>query len=121
LLPEVNAYFRAKQTNKAVERMDSQVNSNQLSVPEYIYISRLFNRASPDASDVPTIVKWVNKGLAAKAAPKEQADLYYEMAEAYRRSGKNADAQKAAQKSMELAQTSHLDTRRNVEQMGKLK
>lgn len=121
LLPEVNAYFRAKQTNKAVERMDSQVNSNQLSVPEYIYISRLFNRASPDASDVPTIVKWVNKGLAAKAAPKEQADLYYEMAEAYRRSGKNADAQKAAQKSMELAQASHLDTRRNVEQMGKLK
>lgn len=121
LLPEVNAYFRAKQTNKAVERMDNQVNSNQLSVPEYIYISRLFNRASPDASDVPTIMKWINKGLAAKPAPKEQADLYFEMAEAYRRSGKNTDAQKAAQKSMELSQASHLDTRRNVEQMGKLK
>jgi len=121
LLPEVNAYFRAHQTAKAVERMDNQVNSNQLTVPEYIYISRLFNRASPDASDVPTVVKWLNKGLAAKPTPKEQADLYYEMAEAYRRSGKNTDAQKAAQKSMELAQASHLDTRRNVEQIGKLK
>lgn len=121
LLPEVNAYFRAHQTAKAVERMDNQVNSNQLTVPEYIYISRLFNRASPDASDVPTVLKWLNKGLAAKPAPKEQADLYYEMAEAYRRSGKNTDAQKAAQKSMELAQASHLDTRRNVEQIGKLK
>ncbi|WP_338870408.1 thioredoxin family protein [Spirosoma sp. SC4-14] len=121
LLPEVNAYFRAHQTAKAVERMDNQVNSNQLTVPEYIYISRLFNRASPDASDVPTVLKWLNKGLATKPSPKEQADLYYEMAEAYRRSGKNADAQKAAQKSMELAQASHLDTRRNVEQMGKLK
>ncbi|WP_080057775.1 thioredoxin family protein [Spirosoma aerolatum] len=121
LLPEVNAYFRARQTAKAVERMDNQVNSNQLTVPEYLYITRLFNRSSPDASDVPTVVKWVNKGLALKPTPKDQADLYYELAEAYRRGGKTADAQKAAQKSMELAQASHIDTRRNVEQMGKLK
>ena len=121
LLPEVNAYFRARQTAKAVERMDNQVNSNQLTVPEYMYISRLFNRSSPDAVDAPTVVKWVNKGLALKPGPKEQADLYYEMAEAYRRGGKSADAQKAAQKSMELSQASHLDTRRNVEQLGKLK
>lgn len=121
LLPEVNAYFRARQTAKAVERMDNQVNSNQLSVPEYVYISRLFNRSSPDAVDAPTVAKWVNKGLALKPASKEQADLYYELAEAYRRGGKTADAQKAAQKSMELAQATQLDTRRNVEQMGKLK
>lgn len=121
LLPEVNAYFRARQTAKAVERMDNQVNSNQLVVPEYLYICRLFNRASPDAVDAPTVVKWVNKGLALRPGPKEQADLYYELAEAYRRGGKNADAQKAAQRSMELAQSSRLDTRRNVEQMGKLK
>ena len=121
LLPEVSAYFRARQTAKAVERMDNQVNSNQLTIPEYMYIVRLFNRNSPDAIDVPIVVKWVNKGLALKPVPKEQADLYYELAEAYRRGGKNADAQKAAQKSMELAQSSRLDTRRNVEQMGKLK
>ncbi|QHV99183.1 thioredoxin family protein [Spirosoma endbachense] len=121
LLPEVNAYFRARQTNKAVDRMDNQVASNQLTVLEYLYISRLFNRASPDANDAPTVVKWVNKALALKPTPKEQADLYFEQAEAYRRGGKSADAQKAAQKSMELAQTSRLDTRRNVEQMAKLK
>lgn len=121
LLPEVNAYFRAHQTAKAVERMDNQATSNQLSVPEYLYISRLFNRNSPDATDAPTVVKWVNKGLSLKPAPKEQADLYFELAEAYRRGGKTTDAQKAAQKSMELAQTSRLDTRRNVEQIGKLK
>ncbi|WP_460963815.1 thioredoxin family protein [Spirosoma litoris] len=121
LLPEVNAYFRARQTGKAVERMDNQVNSNQLTVLEYQYISHLFNRSSPDASDVPTVVKWINKGLALKPGPKEQGDLYYELAEAYRRAGKIADAQKAAQKSMELAQASHNDTRKNVEQLGKLK
>lgn len=121
LLPEVNAYFRAHQTAKAVERMDNQVNTNQLTVLEYQYISRLFNQKSPDSSDVPTVVKWVNKGLALKPSPKEQADLYYELAEAYRRAGKRTDAQKAAQKSMELAQASHSDTRKNVEQLGKLK
>ena len=121
LLPEVNAYFRAHQTAKAVERMDNQVNSNQLTVLEYQYITHLFNRNSPDASDVPTVVKWINKGLALKPSQKEQADLYYELAEAYRRGGKSADAQKAAQKSMELAQVARMDTRRNVEQMGKLK
>ncbi|MBD2755524.1 DUF255 domain-containing protein [Spirosoma validum] len=121
LLPEVKAYFRAHQTAKAVERMDNQVNSNQMSVLEYLYISRLFNRNSPDAVAAPTVTKWVNKALALKPGPKEQADLYYELAEAYRQGGKNGDAQKAAQKSMELAQSSRLDTRRNVEQMGKLK
>ncbi len=121
LLPEVNAYFRAHQTAKAAERMDNQVNSNQMTVLEYTYIARLFNRNSPDAVAAPTVVKWVNKALALRPGPKEQADLYYELAEAYRRGSKNADAQKAAQKSMELAQASRLDTRRNIEQMGKLK
>ena len=122
LLPEVNAYFRARQTAKAVERMDNQVNTNQLTVPEYLYIARLFNRSSsPDAIDAPTVAKWAGKALAMRPPAKEQSDLYYELAEAYRRGGRTADAQKAAQKSMELAQTTKLDTRRNIEQMGKLK
>lgn len=121
LLPEIHAYFRAHQTAKAVERMDNQVNTNQFIAPEYIYVTRLFNRTSPDPTDAPTVVKWINRGLALKPDPKAQADLYYELAEAYRRGGKTADAQKAAQKSMELAQASRIDTRRNVEQMGKLK
>jgi tetratricopeptide (TPR) repeat protein len=103
LLPEVNAYFRAGQTAKAVERMDNQVNTNQLSVPEYLYISRLFNRNSPDAVDAPTVAKWAGKALAMRPPAKEQADLYNELAEAYRRGGRTADAQKAAQKAKELA------------------
>lgn len=121
LLPEVNAYFRARQTGKATERMDNQVASNQLTVPEYIYISRLFNRASPDASDVPTVVKWVNKGLALKPGAGEQADLYFELADAYRRAGKVADARAAAQKSMDTARSAGLNTSRNTQQLGRLK
>lgn len=121
LLPEVNAYFRAKQAAKAAERMDNQVNANQLSVPEYIYIAHLFNRSSPDASDVPTVVKWTAKGLAMRPPAKEQSDLYYEQAEAYRRAGKAADARTAAQKSMDLARTSGISTVRNTEQLSRLK
>lgn len=122
LLPEVNAYFHQKQTLKAVARMDSHVTANPFTIPEYIYISRLFNRQSPDPADVPTVVKWVSKALTINTVmPKEQSDLYYEMAEAYRRAGKLADANRAAQKSMELARATKLDTRRNIEQMAKLR
>lgn len=122
LLPEVNAYFQQKQTGKAVSRMDSHVSANQFTTPEYLYISRLFNRQSPDVTDVPTVVKWINKALTVPAVtPKEQADLYFELAEAHRRAGKVADANRAAQKSMEMAQAAKLDTRRNVEQMAKLR
>ncbi|WP_288428263.1 thioredoxin family protein [uncultured Spirosoma sp.] len=121
LLPEVNAYFRARQTAKAVERMDNQTTSNQLSVPEYIYIAHLFNRSSPDPSDVPTVVKWTSKGLAMKPPAKEQSDLYYEQAEAYRRAGKVAEARTAAQKSMEQARAGGISTARNTEQLSRLK
>lgn len=102
LLPEINAYFRSHQTTKAAERMDNQVNSNQMTVPEYLYISRLFNRNSPDAAAAPTVVKWVNKALVLKSGPKEQAALYKELAEAYRRAGNTTEAQKAAQKATEI-------------------
>jgi len=121
LLPEVNAYFRAGQTGKAVGRMDAHATQNQFSTPEYLYVSRLFNRKSPDASDAPTVVKWVNRALEQTTKPTDQADLYYEMSEAYRRGGRTADALKAAQKSLELAKAANLDTRRNTQQIARLK
>ncbi|GAA4409486.1 hypothetical protein GCM10023187_32940 [Nibrella viscosa] len=122
LLPEVNAFFRTRQTAKAVARMDSQVAANPITVPEFIYISRLFNRQSPDPSDVPTVIRWVTKAFTLNTAtPKEQSDLYYELAEAQRRAGNIAEATKAAQKSMELAQANNMDVRRNVELIQKLK
>lgn len=122
LLPEVSAFFRTRQTGKAVARMDSQVTNYPITVPEFIYISKLFNRASPDASDAPTVIKWVNKAFALNTAnPKEQSDLYFELAEAQRRAGNAAEALKAAQKSMELAQANNLDVRRNIELIQKLK
>ncbi|GAB3902005.1 hypothetical protein GCM10028803_27740 [Larkinella knui] len=121
LLPEVNAYFRAGQATKAASRMDDHIAQNQFSTPEYLYVIRLFNRKSPDASDAPTVARWAMKAIAQAKSPAEQADLYFELAEVYRRGGKTAEALKAAQKSNELAKTARMDTKRNTEQIGRLK
>lgn len=122
LLPEVNAYFKARQTSQAAARMDAQVANFPLSIPEYVYISRLFNKQSPDPGDVPTVTKWIAKALATnKATVQEQADLYYELAAAQHRGGKDAEAQKAAQKALELAKAAKIDTKRNVRQLAEVK
>jgi thiol-disulfide isomerase/thioredoxin len=121
LLPEVNAYFRAGQATKAASRMDEHIAQNQFSTPEYLYVIRLFNRKSPDNSDAPTVAKWANKAIPQAKNAAEQADLYFELAEVYRRGGKSADGLKAAQKSLEMAKTAKMDTKRNTEQIGKLK
>nr|ARK13720.1 hypothetical protein A6C57_17435 [Fibrella sp. ES10-3-2-2] len=121
LLPEVTAYFRLKQGSMAAERMNTHIATHSLSVPEYVYVARLFNRSSPDSSDVPSLIKWTSKALALKTTPGEQADLYYEQAEAYRRAHRTAEARQAATRSMEIAQASRIDTKRNTELINKLK
>ncbi|GAB3922042.1 DUF255 domain-containing protein [Larkinella terrae] len=121
LLPEINAYFRAGQATKAASRMDEHIAQNQFSTPEYLYVIRLFNRKSPDASDAPTVARWANKAIPQAKNPAEQADLYFELAEVYRRGGKTTDGLKAAQKSLEMAKTAKLDTKRNTDQIARLK
>jgi tetratricopeptide (TPR) repeat protein len=121
LLPEVNAYFKLGQGNRATERMNSHIATHTLSVPEYLYVARHFNRNCPDVADVPNLTKWIQKALALKTTAAEQADLYFEQAEAYRRAGRTQEAKQAAQRSMELARTAQIDTKRNTEQINKLK
>lgn len=121
LLPEVNAYFKLGQGARAAERMNNHINTHSLSVPEYVYVARLFNRASPDAADVTYLTRWIGKALALKTTTAEQADLYYEQADAYRRAGKTADAKQAAQRSLDLARAGQIDTKRNTDQINKLK
>ena len=121
LLPEVNAYFRLKQGNLAADRMNTHVATHSLSVPEYVYVARLFNRNSPDEADVLSLIKWTEKALALKTTPGEQADLYYEQAEAYRRARRPTEARQAANRSLEIAQASRIDTKRTTELINKLK
>lgn len=121
LLPEVNAYFRAGQATKAASRMDEHIAQNQFSTPEFLYVIRLFNRKSPDGSDAPTVYRWAMKAIPQAKTPAEQADLYYELAEVYRRGGKAAEGLKAAQKALDLAKSANLDTKRNTAQLARMK
>ena len=122
LLPELNAYFRLKQTTQAAARMNKHMADFTFSVPEYVFVARYFNERSTDTSDVPSLVKWIDKALATpKIAPAEKADLYYELAEVYRRANRSDEALKAARTSLEVAQLGKLDTKRYAEKVDKLK
>jgi hypothetical protein len=66
LLPEVNAYFRAIKRLKQPNEWIARSMPNQFSVPEYLFVARLFNRTSPDAADAPTSpMGWQSAGYEA--------------------------------------------------------
>lgn len=122
LMPEVTAYINHKQMPQAINRMDKHVTDFPLTAPEYLYVVRFFNSRSIDLSDVPFVVKWAEKGLALnKLEAVERADLYYEIAEAYRRSKQLDDARKAAQSSLLAAQTGKINTKRYADKITELK
>lgn len=113
VIPEINAYFREKTTASAVARLDSLVEQNKLSIPEYSFIANYFNSKSPDVVDAPSLIRWIDKALAvAKPTPAQQAELQAERAEAFRRIGQKDNARSAAQKALVLAQTAKADTKR---------
>ncbi len=72
LLPEVNYYFRNRQTAKATARAEEYLNGSKPQLPDYMYIVKWFNSRASDASYVPTARKWVSKALA--LAPANSAD-----------------------------------------------
>lgn len=113
VIPEVNAYFREKATVSAVARLDSLVEQNKLSIPEYSFIASYFNAKSPDTVDAPSLVRWLDKALSVgKPTPVQQAELQAERAEAFRRIGQKDNAKDAARKALKLAQTAKADTKR---------
>jgi len=121
VIAEVNAYFREKNTANAVARLDSLVEKNKLSVPEYTFIASYFNSKSPDTVDAPSIIRWMDKALAVgKPTPTQQAELQAERAEAFRRIGQKDNAREAAKKALKLAQTAKADTKRYEDLIGKL-
>ena len=63
LLPEVNYYFRNRQTAKAIARTEEYLNNTKAQIADYKYIIGLFNQHATDKSYVPSFTKWVNKAL----------------------------------------------------------
>ncbi len=110
---EISAYFREKVTAKAVARFDTLITKVPLATPYYVFFANQFNTHSPDLTDAPSVVRWIEKALAdAKVTPTEQAELQAERAEAFRRMNQKEGAKEAAKKALQLAQTAKLDTKR---------
>ena len=63
LLPEVNYYFRNRQTAQATARANEYLNNAKAQIGDYKYIVGLFNQKATDKSYVPTFNNWVKKGL----------------------------------------------------------
>jgi len=63
LLPEINYYFRNRQTAKAVARTEEYFNNTNAQLADYKYIIGLFNQRAIDNSYVPSLNKWVTKAL----------------------------------------------------------
>lgn len=118
VLSEISAHFRAKQTEKAVSCLDKHMALAPLGAPECIYVMHFFNQNSPSPADVSAIDRWIRKALSQpKTTLPQKADLYYELAEAYRRANKKEDARRAAEASLKAAQAAKLDSKRNLEQL----
>ncbi len=73
LLPEVNYYFRNKQTAKATARADDYLMHAKAQFADYAYIVKLFNNRAADASYVPVAKKWANKAMTLVAANSAEA------------------------------------------------
>ncbi len=125
ILKELEAYFRNKETAKAVARLNEYVATAPMSLAEYAYMTRLFNEKATGNSYVPSLLKWVNDGVrVAKANEKTSklmADLYLQQSVAYQRIGKKVEAKKAIKTAVEVAQAAKVDVKPYTDQLEKVK
>lgn len=117
LLPQIKALFREKQGRQAVQVASGYATNNpKMSVQEYLYFMRLFNKNAPDNTYVGAAEGWLNKAVARNPTPAEKADLYYELAEAQWKA-KNPQALESAKTAMSLARTAGMDLKRHNTQL----
>lgn len=125
ILKELEAYFRAKETGKATARLNEHSMGGTLLFADYAYLVRYFNEKATDNSYVPSLIQWVNNGLKLvkpnERNKKEVADIYVEQAKAYLKIRKNAEAKKAAQAALGIAQAAKIDTKPYLDQLAKIK
>ncbi|GAB2771587.1 hypothetical protein GCM10027275_12960 [Rhabdobacter roseus] len=110
LLPLLNAYFREKKAGEAVALVNTHSTQVPLKAPDYNYLLRYFNGKSTDAAYVPSAQKWFASALKTNPTPKESAELHYEMAVAYQKAGKKAEAAQTARQAVALAKAGKVDS-----------
>lgn len=114
LLKELEAYFRAKNTNDAAQRFNAYRQSNtRIGVEDYAYLMHFFNEKAPDNSYLAFMPAWASDGLKKvtpeKANTQVVANVYYELAVAYLKQGNKAEALTNAQKALEIAKKAKIE------------
>ena len=74
LLPEVNYYFRNKNTAAATARANEYLSDSKAKIQDYSYIIKVFNQKATDKSYVPTLKKWVAKAMTMTTAGSVEAN-----------------------------------------------
>jgi len=126
LLKELDAHIRTKNTSAAVTRFNAyRLAVKTLGAPDYAYLMRYFNEKSTDASYLPSMQQWADDALR-NLKPEEKtskpvADIYKELAEAYRIMGKKEVALPIAQKALAIAKTAKIDLKPYETQVSQLK
>jgi hypothetical protein len=86
LLPEINYYFRNRQTAQATARTNDYLSNGKAKLPDYAYLVKYFNQRAADKSYVPSLNKWVAKALTLTTANSPEAkELKQELAKAQAR------------------------------------
>lgn len=125
IVKELDAYFREKNTKKAISRFDEYRRGAKLSVGDYAFILKYFREKSNDDSYLPNVTQWVNDGLKlvkpAERNKKEVADLYIENSKALLKLGKKAEAKKAAENALNVAKGAKIDTAPYLNELNMIK
>ena len=117
LLPKIKALFREKKGSQAVGVATAYAaKTPKMSVQEYLYFIRLFNKNAPDTTYVNAAEGWLKKAMALNPSPTEKADLYYELADAQHKA-KSPLAMESAKSSLTWARTAKMDIQRNNRQL----
>ena len=120
LFPKIRALFAEGNVAGAVAEATSyQASVKSMSVAEYLYFLRYFNKNAPGASYASAAESWTTKALSLRPTPAERADLYYELAEAqYRNHSPNT--RQTTLNALTCAKAAGMDTGRNQKQIARL-
>ncbi len=122
LLKEMDACLRAKDTKAAVAVFDRcRKISPTISIADYAYILKYFNEKATDLSYLDAAPTWAEAAMR-MAKPQEKqsklaADLHYELAEAYLKSGKKVLAREASEKGLAIAKMAKIELIRYEKQV----
>jgi Thioredoxin-like len=118
----IEADLRENQVNRAIGRVD--LFNQKYPMVEYMaYFVRYFNDVAKDDSYIPSLIQWAANAQKVAKLPENAPqlnDISYELARAYLRINKKAEAQQALAESLKHATAAKADTKRHTELQQKI-